>query len=833
MDDWGDGIPDDDEAAITYTPQADLEFNKEVSPQIVIDGKDSMVTFTLRVSNLGPGGARNIEVKDVLPSGLTYISSDSSQGEYDPLTGIWTVGNLVEGAQATLKIVARVEPHGDHLNVAEIVNVDRMDPDSTPNNGDPNEDDYSQAYALYLTPFPCEPYFYQVLSKELYRLDPPAKSDVLVGISREEYNAIGWDARTNLIYGIGPFPWTRWYGHLLVVDASGIARDLGIPIGPSGVPLNDLGEYFIAADMDQVGNLYVRYGLTGRDLIKIDVDSLTYEILQFTGSSGKVGDIVYIDHTNAFWGAHDSKLYKWDLSTRQISSVEVSGLPDGVYGAAFTDDHDNLYVVNNNLGIYKINNYTTSSPSAVKVLERPPTQRNDGASCPHAPVPFKADLKLSKSVDPTSAGPGDQVTFTITVENKGPNDATGVEVTDQLPSGYTYVSSTPSQGTYDPATGVWDVGDLANGDSATLTITATVNASGDYTNTAEVTALDQTDPDSTPNNGDPNEDDYGEASVRVVAPLLVEKEVEPEVARVGDVVTYTVRIRNPVGVEARFDLEDEFDVGLVYEGMIEGPEPTVEGHTLRWEGLRIEPNGELVLRYRMRVGPGAGETLDNVAVVRTEGPPSHEARARARLRIEERMLNRRPNVLLGRVYVDLDEDGAFDRGLDVPLPGVRVVLANGRQTVTDGEGRYAIRDLEAGVWEVMFDPAGIPVRPEEQAGKLDGGNYRYRVRVMGATVLDLPLGAPEGLARAYRVVRLRYGPVMLEKRLVPFGEGRYRVVLVLRSEYEVRGVVVEDPLPGGGVRRFEVGELAGEETLTYELEGPAELTDPVVRWRFE
>jgi gliding motility-associated-like protein len=66
-------------------------------------------------------------------------------------------------------------------------------------------------------------------------------------------------------------------------------------------------------------------------------------------------------------------------------------------------------------------------------------------------------------------------------------------VNDILPSGYTFVSATPSQGSYNNVTGVWSVGALANGASATLTITVTVNATGSYANTATISG-DQTDP---------------------------------------------------------------------------------------------------------------------------------------------------------------------------------------------------------------------------------------------------------------------------------------------------------------------------------------------------
>ena len=96
-------------------------------------------------------------------------------------------------------------------------------------------------------------------------------------------------------------------------------------------------------------------------------------------------------------------------------------------------------------------------------------------------------------------------------------------VTDGLPSGYTFTGFTTSQGAYNSATGVWTVGALAAGQSETLTITAIVNASGDYVNLAEVTDANEDDADSTPDNGvdtdgdgdvtdDPNDEDDGDGA---------------------------------------------------------------------------------------------------------------------------------------------------------------------------------------------------------------------------------------------------------------------------------------------------------------------------------
>jgi gliding motility-associated-like protein/uncharacterized repeat protein (TIGR01451 family) len=86
----------------------------------------------------------------------------------------------------------------------------------------------------------------------------------------------------------------------------------------------------------------------------------------------------------------------------------------------------------------------------------------------------------------------------LTTINNGPSAATNVSVQDLLPSGYTYVSSNAPVGTtYDNTTGIWSIGNLANGATSTLTITTRVNTSGNYANTATVTGNES---DLTPGN---------------------------------------------------------------------------------------------------------------------------------------------------------------------------------------------------------------------------------------------------------------------------------------------------------------------------------------------
>ncbi len=116
-------------------------------------------------------------------------------------------------------------------------------------------------------------------------------------------------------------------------------------------------------------------------------------------------------------------------------------------------------------------------------------------------VPSGADLGVTKTSEATGTlYAGDHLTYTIAVVNNGPADATGVTVTDVLPSAVTYVSNTCG-GSFDGGTHIWtwNIGSLANAGSASCDLVVEVlpSANGPIVNTASV-AGNETDP--TPGN---------------------------------------------------------------------------------------------------------------------------------------------------------------------------------------------------------------------------------------------------------------------------------------------------------------------------------------------
>ncbi len=110
-----------------------------------------------------------------------------------------------------------------------------------------------------------------------------------------------------------------------------------------------------------------------------------------------------------------------------------------------------------------------------------------------------ADLALSKADSPDPVGVGSILTYTIEVSNQGPQDATGVTVTDRLPSQIAFVSATAGSGNCERkgrnvTCKVGNLsGDPAKGNAATVTVQVRPSRPGTLDNTASVESV-ETDP---------------------------------------------------------------------------------------------------------------------------------------------------------------------------------------------------------------------------------------------------------------------------------------------------------------------------------------------------
>lgn len=171
------------------------------------------------------------------------------------------------------------------------------------------------------------------------------------------------------------------------------------------------------------------------------------------------------------------------------------------------------------------------------------------------------NLLLTKTDSPDPVPLGDTLTYTVTVENTGTEDATGVVLTDTLPGGVTFASVNATTGTCSAPGGAvsCNLGTLVKGSGlvANVTIEVTADVAGQIVNTAQVTLNEE--------DADPG-DNSATATTTVVAPdLQVTKTDSPDPVQLDGALTYTVILENLGSADATgVVLTDTLPGGVTY-----------------------------------------------------------------------------------------------------------------------------------------------------------------------------------------------------------------------------------------------------------------------------
>tara|TARA_R110000868_G_scaffold822_2_gene6104 strand:- start:5660 stop:15532 length:9873 start_codon:yes stop_codon:yes gene_type:complete len=441
----------------------------------------SNVVFTVVATNNGPSGATGVNVTDLLPSGYTYVGSTVPGTSYAPITGVWAIGTLANAASSTLTITARVNASGPYTNIATISGTE-VDPSAANN-------------SATFTPVPV-PVTDLAITKTADNLTPNAGSNVVftvVATNNGPSGATGVNV-TDLLpsgytYVSSAAPAGTTYTPVTGVWTIGTLANGGSSTLTITARVNGSGPYDNTAtisgtesDPSAANNTstVTPVPIPVADLsIAKTVDNVNPEIgsnVVFTivatntgpsnGTGISVTDVLpsgytYINSTAPAGTTYDPATGLWTVGT----------LADGA-SATLT-----ITARVNTSGLY-------ANSAIISGTETDLVTANNASSVTPVPVPV-TDLMVVKTADQSSAPVGSNIVFTIVASNNGPSEGTEVTVTDLLPDGYTYVSLDPEVGTsYDAVTGIWTIGTLANGASATLTVTATLNASGDYMNTA-------------------------------------------------------------------------------------------------------------------------------------------------------------------------------------------------------------------------------------------------------------------------------------------------------------------------------------------------------------
>ena len=618
---------EDDQASVSVqAQQIDLRLWKIVDNATPNVGTN--VVYTLGINNDGPSDATGVQVKDVLPAGLTFVSANAGQGSYDDNTGLWTVGDIGNGDGATLDITVTVTQPGTIDNTAQVSAADQPDFDSTPNNNVASEDDQDfvsvtgQLIDLELT---------KTVSEDMPNLNTNVTYTITVA-NKGPSNATGVKVKDELPTGVqyvsqsgdGSYDDNTGLWTIGAINANDDATiDIVVKVTQTGA-INNVAQVSAAdqPDSDSTPN--------NNDGSEDDQDNASLGALlidlkvekNVNKTEANVGtNVVFTITVNNSGPSKATGVEVLDVLPAGLSFVSATAT-EGAYnsgdgkwtvGDLPKDETETLTLTATVTQPGLLTNTAQVSAADQPDIDSTPNN-NDGSEDDQddaSVTGLQIDLELTKTVDNASPAPNGNVVFTITVENKGPSDATGVAVKDILPAGLQYVAESESQGDYNDGNGIWTVGNIANGADATLTLVAKYTATQQVVNTAEVSAADQPDVDSTPNNDDDTEDDQASAAVgQTFADLKLTKTVDNNNPTINTNVTFTITVENNGPNDAtNVVVKDELPAGLQY--VSQSGDGSYDDNTGKWTIGTI--------------ANGNSATIDLVAKVTTTNPLTNTA----------------------------------------------------------------------------------------------------------------------------------------------------------------------------------------------------------------
>ncbi|MBC8076956.1 MAG: DUF11 domain-containing protein, partial [Chloroflexales bacterium] len=540
-----------------YDSSYDIGLVQQANVRITKSGPASAqsgttIAYTLGYANDGPGLAGNVMVQDTLPGGLSFVSASLAPSAQSGQTLTWNIGQLAPGANGTLTVYAAIASgtSGSVTNVATI---------STTTPGDNPGDNTATAITTL----------------------PPTVVDLNI---LKQGNMTGVRGRT-VTYQLG-------YGHRNSSQAnvSGVIVQDTLPTGltfvsasppPSSVSgqtltwnigdlaLTTIGEIvvtaLVAADAPSSVTNVATITIPPTDPTPANNTSqLTTSIsdppptpnvdITKTGpaTAGPGETIQYLVSYRNTGGATATAVDIYDIFNGNVLTF-ISATPAPTDFPNSSTIHWFLgdlapgangtialrFLVKDNLTFFA----GTSNLAQINT-QTPGDNPNDNSSTANTTFAFP-NVTIAKSA-PATIGSGGQIVYSLTYRNAGNYAAANVRVQDTLPSGTTFVSSTP------PRSGAlfWNLGILAPGQQGTITVVVN-DTGGSGAGSSDGTARTNQARIDTDTQESDYTDNTAQATTIIVGTNIAVVKIAPAQITVGDLIIYTLRITNTSTSPAR------------------------------------------------------------------------------------------------------------------------------------------------------------------------------------------------------------------------------------------------------------------------------------------
>lgn len=484
--------PDNTSTDVTdLAPSADLVLAKSVDPQTAVAGTN--VTFALSVTSNGPSDASGITVTDTLPAGLSFVAAGTDARCADTGGGVIEcaeAGPLAPGAAAvTFDVVASV----DAVNAANtqlvngaVVNADTADGDES-NNAASTPVDVTRVadigVAKSVNPAVAVAGTSVVYSIEIVNNGPSDGSSIAVadllpaGLSLTSVTPAAGASCSSTTSSINCVVATLAAGTTTTIE---VEADIAPNVADGGVLTNavsvdgaetDPVTTNDAASADLTVSRQVNLGITKTATatpLGVAGTPQPFEIEIINVGLSDASSVVVEDVLPA--GA------TFDAAGSAANCTEAAGLITCTVGN-LAAGASTAFVISLVLDASLADGDTFTNTATVSSPE-PDANAADNTSSVDVPVSRSADLAIIKQGDPQPVIAGTATTFDLSVSNIGPSDATGIEISDTLPTGLSFDAATSDAGcSAAGAVVTCAVGALATGaPSATVTIGVIVDS---------------------------------------------------------------------------------------------------------------------------------------------------------------------------------------------------------------------------------------------------------------------------------------------------------------------------------------------------------------------